>query len=417
MNTVRRVVCLLLLGVSLPSWADCTDPFGSPDEVLVFHLEVTRGDWDTLRNAPEEGEGCQSQYPWVTARFRCGESEPWLNIGVRRKRGDQRGKDTDQKPPLKLDFNRVTKGQRWPSAQGDLGYRKLSLNNGQQSKPGGVLPALLSEHVAWQVMKEVLPEASGVSFARLFVHVSDEATTEYHGTYVLIEDLDRTAMKRRYGAACGRLLKTTDLSCPDEVEYDDGAPNPTSERYRAWFALKPGAESREQASTAFALDDLLRQEASRDILGGGVRHPSGNELEQFLSIRTTRGRSPLSALGPRCAVSALPGDLASRRLFQPRLFCPRGPNPLRLDPRPSVSRARLRPHPWRAFRGKIAGAVGRGRRRRPAGVGGGSGTGLARNQSARYRGPGKLRRGVPTHSGLDSCANPGSEEEDLGDGR
>src|SRR5687767_3399027 len=100
--------------------ADCANPFAAPDEILTFNLRVTRAGWDTLRSAPAVGSGCEAEYPRVQAEFRCGETDPWIQIGAHRKRGDQRGQDTAQKPPLKLDFNYVVSGQGWPAAHGRL---------------------------------------------------------------------------------------------------------------------------------------------------------------------------------------------------------------------------------------------------------------------------------------------------------
>ena len=94
--------------------ADCADPFANPDDVVSFHLRISEADWWTVRFEDPVGFGCDAQYPFVQADFRCGETEPWISIGVRRKRGDQRGRDTVEKPPLKLDFNRYVSGQRWP---------------------------------------------------------------------------------------------------------------------------------------------------------------------------------------------------------------------------------------------------------------------------------------------------------------
>src|SRR5688572_11845491 len=104
-----------------PSEADCAAPFSQPDQPLELHLRLSRAVWDDLRFAALEGEGCAAQYPYHEVEFRCGAEEPWIAIGVRHKRGDQRGLDTDQKPPIKLDFNRVLAGQRWPAALGDAG--------------------------------------------------------------------------------------------------------------------------------------------------------------------------------------------------------------------------------------------------------------------------------------------------------
>ena len=210
---------LLILFQLATAYASCDDPFGNPDEVLDFYLATDTATWDDLTFEDQVGSGCDAQWPYHEVTFSCGQQAP-LQIGVRHKRGDQRGRDTDFKPPLKLDFNQYVVGQRWPEALGDYGFKRLTLNNGQEDNPGGVLTALLSEHLAWRLMARELPEASGVAYARLWVELTDVQETHYHGLYILIEDIDRTALKRRYGPDIGdgALLKTTTGSCREQVD-------------------------------------------------------------------------------------------------------------------------------------------------------------------------------------------------------
>ncbi len=275
------------------AWADCDDPFADPDEVLEFHLRMSRADWSSLRFDDVVGTGCDAQYPYFEVGFWCGD-ESEITIGARRKRGDQRGRDTDEKPPIKLDFNRYVAGQRWPDARGDLGFRKLSLNNGQEDNPGGVLSALLSEHYAWRLVRAEAPTASGVAYARLYVHFTDDGAEEYHGIYVLIEDIDRTAIRARFGADEGQLLKTTTGSCRNQVVFDDGPPNEALDGFDAWFAADPAGSYEGgwlgETERAIDLEELLRQEAVRDVLANGHDTPLGQNYSNFFSWDPRQGR-------------------------------------------------------------------------------------------------------------------------------
>ena len=117
---------LFAAGASLPLlWsagarADCNDPFGKPNELLDFHLQMSRADWNALvANRP--GEACNAVYRDFKAEFRCGTEGPWMKVAVRKKRGEQRGIEAPQKPPLKIDFNETfgdtvpeAMGQSWP---------------------------------------------------------------------------------------------------------------------------------------------------------------------------------------------------------------------------------------------------------------------------------------------------------------
>src|SRR5262245_48099960 len=107
-----------------PARADCDDPFGNPDQLLDFHFEITRADWNALV-ADQPGGDCDAVYQDFKARFRCGTEGPWLKVALRKKRGEQRGLEVPQKPPLKLDFNETfggtvpeAMGQSWPARLG-----------------------------------------------------------------------------------------------------------------------------------------------------------------------------------------------------------------------------------------------------------------------------------------------------------
>ena len=278
------IVAITVVATERTARADCADPFADPADVLEFHVRLSSADWDALRNTDQVGQGCDAQFPYFQVEFRCG-NEDWISIGARRKRGDQRGKDTNEKPPIKLDFNRFVVGQRWPAGLGNLGFRRLSLNNGQEDNPGGILSALLTEHYAWRLMNAEVPRSSRAAYARLNVHL--DAAVEYHGLYILIEDIDRTAIRRRFGFDEGTLLKTTSGSCRDQIVFDDGLPNATTEAFDAWMALDPNDFAGswfEETEVALDLDELLRAEALRDVLANGGDTVLGGNHSNFYSF-------------------------------------------------------------------------------------------------------------------------------------
>src|SRR4029078_6088574 len=121
----------------------------------------------------------------------------------------------------------------------------------------------------WPLMRQAITEAKGAAYERLTLHFTDTGETRTQGLYVLIEDIDRTAIRARFGSDQGLLVKTTDLGCVDEVEFDDGAPNAASDLFAAWLAARPadlpgGWTAR--TDEAMHLDELLRQEARRELL-------------------------------------------------------------------------------------------------------------------------------------------------------
>ena len=82
------------------------------------------------------------QFPEFKAEFRCGARGRSSRSALRKKKGEERGVEAFEKPPMKIDFNEdfmgmvpEAMGQRWPASLGELGFRKLTLNNGQSNKP------------------------------------------------------------------------------------------------------------------------------------------------------------------------------------------------------------------------------------------------------------------------------------------
>jgi CotH kinase protein len=275
------------LGIS-EAIADCNDPFGKPGEVLDFHLKMSDADWQKLLASkitnvdglPPDSPACKEQFPEFAAEFRCGD-EPWIKVGVRKKRGEERGTEAPLKPPLKIDFNEDfmgkqpdAKGQNWPKAMGDNGFRKLTLNNGQGNKPPGrslILPLLMTEHVALRLLKREVAAAPGTAYAKVTIHTETKPNGEYHGVYILIEDIDKSAIRRRFGVAQGRLSKMTRDNCSPEVVYDDGPPNETYPAFTAWLNKNPGTGDAwlQETAKVIDLDAFLRQEAIREILVNG----------------------------------------------------------------------------------------------------------------------------------------------------
>jgi hypothetical protein len=305
---LRRLLQVLLVLGALSSTtrarASCAEPFASPDEILDFHLTLTTTAWAGLQAsvpAPAAAQ-CDEQYPYFAAEFRCGSDEAPISIGLRRKRDRT---ETLSKLPLKLDFNFSVAGQRWPAARGELGFRKLTLNSGMSDDAGrmqgmqgqgnpGVLSALLTEALAWRLMRRELPEASAVAYARVTLHFSDTGVEKYQGLYILVEDIDRTTVRARYGADHGLLTKTTDPACLGELVFDDGPPNSATDAFNAWLSVAPGdfpGGWYARTDQALALDTLLRQEALREALANTTDTVLGNGNNHFaLDLRGGKRR-------------------------------------------------------------------------------------------------------------------------------
>jgi CotH kinase protein len=288
---VTALGAIVFTSFAAEAHADCNDPFGKPGEVLEFHVRMKSADWQAILDedatkANPDGDmfappQCDYKYKQFPAEFRCGDGA-WMKVSVRKKRGQERGNEAPQKPPLKIDFNQdfmgtvpEAKGQSWPAAWKEIGYRKLTLNNGQGNKPPSrmdnlMLPILMTEHVALRLLKREVPSTPATAYAKLYLHLDGDSKGQYRGVYLMVEDIDRAAIKRYFGNNEGRLIKSTKDNCNNVTEYDDGA-NAAAAAYDA-FIKRPAAEvtgKRAEAEKALDLDALLRQEAIREILVNG----------------------------------------------------------------------------------------------------------------------------------------------------
>jgi hypothetical protein len=261
----------------------CDDPFGRPDEVLEFHLALRRADWDALLastitssdSQPVDSPACQENFPKFEATFRCGDDEASRPVTVRKKKGEERGVEALEKPPIKIDFAPKSGATGWPEALGALGYRKVTLNNGQSNKyrdTTAVLPVLQAEHVGLRLLGEAVSLSPRTAYAKLTLHFDGDPVGEYRGVYILIEDIDRAALRRRGLSGTGRLEKSSTYNCSPEIEFDDGTPNAAKQAFDAFVASAPEASTSgwaERAEAGLALDEALRQEAAREILVNG----------------------------------------------------------------------------------------------------------------------------------------------------
>jgi hypothetical protein len=334
-RTLAVIGLLPAVLVASPAWADCNDPFGKPEEVLDFHINMARADWtkllaDRVTNVdplPPNSPQCADQFPEYKAEFRCGTTDPWLKVAVRRKKGEERGVEAFEKPPMKIDFNEdfmgmvpSAMGQRWPASMGELGFRKLTLNNGTANKSAAgvsVLSVLHSEHVALRLLAKDVPLSPRTAYAKVTVHFDGSAEGTYVGVYILIEDLDRTALRRRGLAGTGRLEKQSTANCSAEPEFDDGPPNESKAAFDAFIAKNPSQFAGRwlaEANKGLDVDTALRQEAIREIL------VNGNDT-LFNSVNPPRFGNNWYAYDPRQGVRVYaPWDL-DLAFGQQNTFC------------------------------------------------------------------------------------------------
>jgi hypothetical protein len=215
------VVLPFWLGVAMAASAgDATDLFYDPESVQTIHLEIKPEDLDRMKRA-------LPQRIQVPAAFRC-HGQTLDYVGVRYKGNSSSGPDSPHKRGFLITFSEFKKGQRF------LGLRHVALDNGIQF--GG----LFSERLITDALRGLGVKASRCNYARVYLN------GRYAGVYVNVERIDKSFLKRHFGAEQGVLFKVDEGGPGADLRYLGSDPA----IYRKSFKLHLGNE-------AEAYEDLL----------------------------------------------------------------------------------------------------------------------------------------------------------------
>jgi spore coat protein H len=220
-------------------------------KVHALHLEMTAREWERMQPAagrgfpgrpggppgfggppgparpPEKpgekpadthkGGGWGTEFPWARGELTAG-GTTYRDVGVRYKGNfTYMASAGGLRRSLKIDFNRHDADQDF------RGLKKINLNNGVTD------PARAREALAFAVFRAAGVPASRTAFAELTLTVPGKYDKEYVGLYTLIEQVDKTFLKDRFGSAKGLLLKPEGLRGLDYLGEDWG---PYEARYR-----------------------------------------------------------------------------------------------------------------------------------------------------------------------------------------
>jgi spore coat protein H len=214
---------------SSPATGTPNDFFGLTN-LYEFHLTIASEEWATMNTfdspgrpqfgdrglgqfEPGRGEGPRPPGfeggpprppgpPMMGLDFKEGkaalrfEGKDWGAVSVRFKGNSSFNISRNTlKKSLKLDFNDAEKGRKF------FGMTKLNLNNGAMD------PSVLREALAYDVFRRAGVPASRTAFARVFITVPGKYEREYAGLYTVVEQVDGTFLKARFGDKSGLLLK------------------------------------------------------------------------------------------------------------------------------------------------------------------------------------------------------------------
>jgi len=194
-----------------PLYSSADDLFGA---ARLHTVELTISGADFARMPPANGRGGRgmgggwqgtpnddsSGYTRVPAALRF-DGQDFGQISVRYKgNSSYRGAGTDLKRSLKLEF-----------AHGDIhhrffGLRVINLNNNAFDG------SQMRETLAYDVFRQAEVPAPRTAYARVYLTVPGQHEHEYAGLFTIVEQVDQTFFKQRWGRKVGVLVKPEGLS-------------------------------------------------------------------------------------------------------------------------------------------------------------------------------------------------------------
>lgn len=178
---------LCLINISIAQQAPGDNFFGYTD---VHTIKITFNQpsyWDSLTLYRQQGiQTGVNQYLLASVEI---DGQVIDSIGVRFKGNSSFNSYPGDKKPFKLDFNEFKSGQKYD------GMKKLNLNNAFKD------PTFMREKLAYDFARNVWLNTPRCGYANLYIN------NVYFGLYNVVEQVDATFLKNRYGNKDGNLFK------------------------------------------------------------------------------------------------------------------------------------------------------------------------------------------------------------------
>jgi hypothetical protein len=195
------------------------DDFFGQTKIYAFHLTIAANDFKKMppKNGPGFGRGGfgfpggfpggfptdaddEERYTKVPAKLQF-EGKDWGTLSIRYKgNSTYMSAPTELKRSLKLDFDEIDKTRTFFS------MTKLNLNN------NALDPTQMREALAYDVFRRAGVTASRTAYAKLFITVPGKYKEEYAGLFTVVEQVDQSFFKDRWGKKVGALLKPERLN-------------------------------------------------------------------------------------------------------------------------------------------------------------------------------------------------------------
>jgi len=197
--TLSRIVLSLAGLVACPATSTAIEKPSTAAELFGYtklwdvEIRISEQNYRTL--TPAGGRGFDRDFPYAAGEVLIAGHEP-LKVGLRYKGNSSYSSASNtNKKSFKIDFNRVVENQEF------LGLSKLNLNNNILD------PSQARETLAYLMFNDMGLPSCRTAFARVYLQVGDKKKKEYLGLYTMVEQVNGSFLKDRFGTSKGLLLK------------------------------------------------------------------------------------------------------------------------------------------------------------------------------------------------------------------
>src|SRR3569833_2107668 len=172
--------------------------FFGPDKVYNIRLTMTADEYQKLEpsgpSMARPGESGGDRYPTSTAILEF-EGKRWGQINLRYKGISSYRSGGSLKRPIKLEFDRAF-----------FGMSKINLNNNAMDQ------SQMRFVFGYDIFRREGVPAARTAFAKVWLTVDGTYQNQYAGLYTVVEQIDQTFFKDRFGKKAGVHLKPESLS-------------------------------------------------------------------------------------------------------------------------------------------------------------------------------------------------------------
>lgn len=175
------------------------DQFFGAEKVYNIHLTMTADEYQKLEPAgpsmARPGVSGDDRYPTSTAILEF-EGKRWGQINLRYKGNSSYRSGGSLKRPIKLEFD----------DRAFFGMSKVNLNNNAMDQ------SQMREALGYDIFRREGVPAARTAFAKVWLTVNGTYKNEYAGLYTVVEQIDQTFFKDRFGRKAGVVLKPESLN-------------------------------------------------------------------------------------------------------------------------------------------------------------------------------------------------------------